>query len=208
MADVDICNLALAHLGDEATVTSIDPAEDSAQAEHCQRFYPMARKVMLEAHPWSFAKKRTSLVELADTPPDSWDYIYQYPNGCITPLKVLGSGGTDDDDTEDYVVEAQTSDNKVIYSNIGDAILMYTAGVIDTTKYSELFINAFARLLASYLAGPIVKGSTGIEVARAQFKVFWDIDLPQAKRHDANARKKQAGNSYDNFTPSSLNARK
>ena len=42
-SDVDVCNLALAHLGDEATVASISPPEGSAQAGHCARFYPMAR---------------------------------------------------------------------------------------------------------------------------------------------------------------------
>ena len=34
-SDVQICNIALAHLGDTATVASINPPEGSAQAEHC-----------------------------------------------------------------------------------------------------------------------------------------------------------------------------
>ncbi len=45
---VDLCNLALAYLGDDATVASIDPPEGSAQAEHCQRFYPIARDTLLQ----------------------------------------------------------------------------------------------------------------------------------------------------------------
>ena len=48
---VTICNLALAHLGDSATVSSIDPPEGSAPAEHCARFYPVALGLLLEAHP-------------------------------------------------------------------------------------------------------------------------------------------------------------
>ena len=32
--EVDICNLALAHLGDNATIASLKPPEGSAQAEH------------------------------------------------------------------------------------------------------------------------------------------------------------------------------
>lgn len=58
---VTICNLALAHLGDSATVSSIDPPEGSAQAEHCARFYPVALGLLLEAHPWNFATKRSRL---------------------------------------------------------------------------------------------------------------------------------------------------
>lgn len=206
-SEVDICNLALSHLGDEATVASIAPAEDSAQAEHCQRFYPIARNTVLEAHPWSFAKKRLNLVALTDDPPASWAYIYQYPTSCLTPLKLLGTGGTDDDDTEDYVIEVQDDGNKVIYTNIEDAVLVYTALISDTTKYTQLFVNAVARLLASFLAGPIVKGKVGIDVGATHFKVYWEIELPLAKRNDANAQKKQTGNNYDNFVPAGRAAR-
>ena len=46
-SEVDICNLALGHLGDSATVATIDPPEGSAQAEHCARFYPIARDARL-----------------------------------------------------------------------------------------------------------------------------------------------------------------
>lgn len=49
-SEVDICNLALARLGDNATVASIDPPEGSAQAEHCARFYAIARDSLLEMH--------------------------------------------------------------------------------------------------------------------------------------------------------------
>ena len=55
--EVDICNMALSFLGDRATVTSINPPEGSAQAEHCARFYPMALNEMLAQARWSFATK-------------------------------------------------------------------------------------------------------------------------------------------------------
>ena len=57
-SEIDICNLALARLGDDATVASIDPPEGSAQAEQCARFYSIARDTMLEMHDWRFATKR------------------------------------------------------------------------------------------------------------------------------------------------------
>ena len=57
-SEVEICNLALARLGDAATVVSIDPPEGSAQAEHCAMFYPMARDTLLAQHPWGFAQRR------------------------------------------------------------------------------------------------------------------------------------------------------
>ena len=45
--EVDICNLALAHLGDDATIASLNPPEGSAQAEKAARFYPIARNSLL-----------------------------------------------------------------------------------------------------------------------------------------------------------------
>ena len=41
----------LGHIGDAATVSSINPPEGSAQAEHCARFYPIARDALLAASP-------------------------------------------------------------------------------------------------------------------------------------------------------------
>ena len=44
---VDICNLALARLGDEANVQSISPPDGSTQAALCAQFYPIARDTAL-----------------------------------------------------------------------------------------------------------------------------------------------------------------
>ena len=70
---VDICNLALAHLGDTATVASIDPPEGSAQSEHCARFYPIARDSLLEMHAWNFSMRRINLAQLTNSWPE-WQY--------------------------------------------------------------------------------------------------------------------------------------
>ncbi|NBQ76422.1 MAG: hypothetical protein EBU14_13895, partial [Acetobacteraceae bacterium] len=64
-SEVDICNLALANLGDTATVASINPPEGSAQSEHCSRFYPIARDTLLEMHNWNFSTRRILLPEVA-----------------------------------------------------------------------------------------------------------------------------------------------
>ena len=72
-SEVDICNLALSHLGDEASLASIDPPEGSAQADHCAKFYPIARDLMLEKHPWKFATRR---VLLSPVDVDLWEMEY------------------------------------------------------------------------------------------------------------------------------------
>lgn len=200
---VSICNLALAHIGDEATVTAIDPPEGSQQAEHCQRYYPIARDTVLEAHTWSFATRRAALVELEDEAPDNWAFAYQRPNGCLRALAVLLPGAASDE-SEEFVEETLEDDTRVIYTNAEDATLRYTARIEDTTKYSALFVNALARLLAAYIAGPIIKGAEGMKVAAGQMEWYRKIDLPDAKAADANARRL---NTYDDFQPASLAAR-
>jgi len=50
-----ICNLALAHLGNQALVTSISPLDGSMEAQYCAVFYPQALNVMMAKHAWSFA---------------------------------------------------------------------------------------------------------------------------------------------------------
>ena len=91
---VDIVNLALSHLGDTATVASIDPPEGSAQAEHAARFFPFALAAMLEGHPWSFATKRAILAPL-NTAPNGWAYAYGVPADA---LRVLGVAEATDQD--------------------------------------------------------------------------------------------------------------
>ena len=54
-SDVDICNEALSHLGDSATVSSINPPEGSAQAEHCARFYPTTLATLFGTPTWAMA---------------------------------------------------------------------------------------------------------------------------------------------------------
>lgn len=205
-SEVSICNLALSHIGDEATVASIDPPEGSAQAEHCQTYYPIARNTVLESHAWRFATRRKDLVELADvTPPTSWGFAYSMPNQCLKPLAVLLPGASDDSDTQDFVCEILEDGTQVIYTNADEAVLRYITLIEDTTKFPSLVVNAIARLLASYLAGPVIKGATGMQVSAGQLKWYTDIDLPLAKAADANARKREP---YENFTPSGILARR
>jgi hypothetical protein len=95
-SEVDICNLALSHLGDDATVSSINPPEGSAQAEHCATFYPIARDALLELHQWNFSTKRVSLALLNVTPPSTWQYVYAAPGDALNLISILAPDAGDD----------------------------------------------------------------------------------------------------------------
>lgn len=208
---VDICNLALAHLGDDANVASIDPPEGSAQAEHCARFYPIARDTLLQMHNWNFASKRVTLAAVT-MPYHQWKYSYAAPADMMVAVAVLPPEAENDYATKftpsdypywnanytpivaagQYVpqrfsVETDTAGNKVIYTDQDGALLRYQALVNDPTKFDPLFTLALSWHLASMLAGPVIKGEEGAAEAKrcTQMALMY---LGQARASDANQR--------------------
>ena len=184
---VDICNLALSHLGDTATVASIDPPEGSSQAEHCARFYPAARDALLEIFNWNFATRRATLALLTA---DSWDWAYAYakPADALKMLAVLPAGASSDAEGAEYDIETDTDGATVILTDSEDASLRYIAYVTDTTKFPPLFVMALSWQLASMLAGPILKGDAGAAEAK-RCAGLAQAYLAQAAQSDANQRK-------------------
>ena len=197
-SEIDICNIALSHLGDTATVSSIDPPEGSAQAELCARFYPVARDSLLEMHPWGFSVRRAQLALLSSSV-SSWSYCYAVPADAINLIAVLSSDATNDYSTasplgigqytpQPFVNETDDSGASVIYTNQDDAVLRYAALVTDTTKFSPLFVNALSWHLASFLAGPILKGDVGAAESKRCTQMMMNF-LSAAQESDAAQRR-------------------
>lgn len=208
-SDVDIVNLALAEIGDTATVTSLNPPSGSVQAAICARFYPMARDALLEMHTWQFATKRVSLALLSESnQPNQWTYTYAQPTDALNLMAVLDPAGSDDyvqglvlpgsypslysghvgyPSTKLFATEIDANGQQIVLTNQANAVLHYTAAVTDPTQFSPLFTQGLAKLLASMLAGPIIKGSEGRNVASQKQKEFqaW---FTEATESDSNQR--------------------
>ena len=193
-SEVDISNLALAHLGDTATVASLYPPEGSAQAEHCSRFYPVARDTLLEMHAWSFATRRVALPLLSVTIP-TWKYVYQMPNDVINVKAVIPYDVNDDYSNnmsypsqygynpeiipaagtyvpQNFHIETLPSGQQILCTNQENAVLRYTAKVTDTSQFSPLFTISLSWMLASMLAGPIIKGDQGAAEGKRCYQMF------------------------------------
>lgn len=183
-SEINLCNLALTSLGHSRLVTSITPPDGSYEATLCSQFYPIARDTMLELAEPGFAKRRTDLA-LVGTAPDGWEYQFAWPNGA---LKILGLFLDDDYTPQRFDVLSDATHGTVIVSNADAVQVSYVARITDVNKFTQLFLNATARLLASYLAGPIIKGAKGEEVAQRKFAeaISW---LGQTQTSDANGRK-------------------
>jgi hypothetical protein len=171
---VQICNMALAHVGASSLVESIDPPDGSVNADHCARFYSHARTVLLEPGNWAFSLTR---VELAQVTNDStqWTYAYAKPSGCLRALRVIHPYANITVFNQDDI-EAQSDDRssaafdlegEVLFTNETDAVLVYVQDITDTTKWPASFVDAVGYMLASYIAGPIVKGVEGIKLGQA-----------------------------------------
>jgi len=207
-SEVDIVNIALSHLGDTANVSSIDPPEGSAQAQHCARFYPIARDALLEMHTWSFATKRIVLPLLSNTL-EQWKYVYQAPSDALNLIAVLAPDAMDDYSQDlpvpytqvgivntgqglytpqPFEVETLQDGSSVLYTNQEEATLRYTAKITDPALFTPLFTSALTHLLASYLAGPILKGEVGRAEAKGQMALFQAF-MAKATASDASQRR-------------------
>lgn len=171
---VQICNMALSHIGSDARVTSISPPDGSVEAGHCATFYDLARTEMLEPGAWAFSLKRVALAELSNTS-EAWTYAYAKPSNCLRPLRILRptlgvtvfnqdniTAHIDDRDSAQFDVEGD-----VVYTNEPDAVLVYVQDVTDSTKFPATFTTALSFNLAGFLAGPIIKGNEGARLGDA-----------------------------------------
>lgn len=189
-SEVDICNLALAYLGDSATVASIDPPEGSAQSEHCARFYPVARDTLLSAHAWSFATRYEVMTQLQSQAP-GWQFAYVRPNDALTILEVLQEGapalvsGQHDAQVNQYETGATAGGQLAIFTNAPRAGVRFVARERSTALYPALFVTALSWQLASMLAGPVIKGEAGMAEAKRCAAVAQEY-LAMARATDAN----------------------
>lgn len=195
---VDTCNTALSHVGARAQISSISPPDGSVEAGYCARFYPIARREMIEAHSWGFSKTRITLAEVTN-PSTIWTYAYALPADCLKPVRVLAlttanvlwpqslwvdntlTSVVDENEGREFDIE-----NGVILTHEPEAVLLYRRDVTDTAKFSPLFGSALSMLLASYLAGAIVKDAVGIKMGDALRSRAFGM-LGKAAASDANA---------------------
>lgn len=188
--DVQICNMALANIGDKGTITSVVPSDGSRQSTLCNQFYDLALNSTLQRHPWDFAIRRTSPTSVT-VDRTEWQYSYYLPRDFIGVLSVLPDDPTDDTSymgnrtSIEYSIDMDADSVRRLYCNQTDIVLRYYAKVIDTTQYTELFVQALAWKLSGLLVGPLVKGEAGVAIAQQAQKMF-EFMLAQAAGFDAS----------------------
>lgn len=173
---VQICNMALSHIGSDARVTSISPPDGSVEAGYCATFYDLARTELLEPGNWAFSLKRATLAEVTNTS-EAWTYAYSKPSDCLRPLRIprpkigLSVFALEDSHLEPHIDDRDSAqfdvEGDVIFTNYPSATLVYVRDVTDSTKFPASFTAALSFNLAGFLAGPIIKGNDGARLGDA-----------------------------------------
>lgn len=178
MSEVTICNRALTRVG-EARITSLD--DQTAAARLCKEIYPQVRDEELQSHPWNFARRRATLVALAQAPAFGWSAQYPLPDDY---LRLLALNGVEVDQlSEEFEVEGYgDSDQVVLLCDADSAKIVYIKKVTDTSKFPPLFKKALSLSLAAEIATRIKDSQSLVESIIAERE---RISMPRARVVDA-----------------------
>lgn len=153
--NIDICNLALSHVRGYP-IQSITAS--SQEARECRRLYLPAKDSTLEFHDWSFARKEKTLAVVSGETRSGWTYIYEFPSDCLAPRKIHNAASQHKKIPFEVGVNSALNKRR-IFTNEENAILIYTAQVVDANIFTVQFKEALALKLGSDLAVPLNRDS-------------------------------------------------
>jgi len=112
-----------------------------------------------------------------------WDYQHARPNDCLRVNKVNGLEGNEED-SQRYAVEGSK-----ILCDADEILLSYVFQETDTGNWPQEFVNAFALVLASYIAQELTGPAGRAAELRGQFE---RLIGPAAKQKDSRQGKGRA----------------
>ena len=188
LADVDICNMALSHLGLSQQIQSIDPPDQSPQAAALAFWYPKMRNWLLRSAPWNFAYVSQILASDATVFP-GWAYAYQYPNDCLQMVAVTTSAGLRFGNSYwnnwwnhgpfdscipkipfKVVQSAAVQGQQAILcdlSTAAPAYVFYIQCVTNTALFDAMFSDCLSFYMASRVGGPLRADMNRVKMAAA-----------------------------------------
>jgi hypothetical protein len=145
MTDIQICNLALARLGD-SRITAL--TDSTAQAQYCTLFYSQTVEELQAEFNWQFCRKQVNLTSGA-APITGYSTRYALPADFIRAIRL-----EDIDASENFGTWEILGAN--LHTNLtGTPSLDYIALVTTTTLFPAIFIEALSMKLAAVLAMPL-----------------------------------------------------
>jgi hypothetical protein len=141
---VQVCNLALSHLGQPAITSITAPKSESEQV--CALWYDVTRQALLREYVWRFAKHRAN-ISRSGTPLFDWASAYTLPPDFLRLLSVKGTievHQTDYYDIEDGAI--------LLQGNTATVPLRYIRDVTNVQSWDALFSILMSLTLALNMA--------------------------------------------------------
>ena len=179
----EILNMALGHLAISTTVGDIE-TEKSEAARVGRRFYDLALKEVTEACPWPFLSVITALALVASEPNTEWAFSYRYPVDCAGVVRILSGIRNDNRQTRAPYKMSHDSEGRLIFSDIENAEIEYTANAAMPQIYPSGFTMAFSFYLAGLIA-PSLTGGDPAKLRESAFKAF-EYTVAKAKAKGFN----------------------
>lgn len=158
-----IANLALIKIGVSKQISNVD-TDLSREAITLRTLMDQEIAFVLRDFPWPFATQYGTLALVAGTATDpannDWQYSYRYPTDCLYARRiVVPSVGRRDPNPPSFRV-GRDSQGRLIYTNIEDAELEYTANITNAEEFDAMFVGALSWKLAAGVAPPLsrIKG--------------------------------------------------
>lgn len=182
-----VCNLALAYVGNGQTINSLE--ENTLEARMAKLHYAPTRDELLQLFPWRFATLREELATIAETR-TGWEYVYQLPADCLTPRRIYPGQRRVTPDLEiPFDVEGRDGGSglsgRVLLTDQPEAELIYTAECPNVALWTPAFVQAVAWALAVKLA--LVVPVKPALAAQAEAKALQALKRAQAA--EMNARR-------------------
>jgi hypothetical protein len=159
ISQVDICNLALTHLGVKP-ITSLE--DSSAPARALKLIFNNTRDAVLRAHNWNFASKTEALAEISGEPVLGWSHLYKYPSNALFIRKIMNDQTLSITTPQEFKeCLSPRTNQKAIAAKIPLAYAEFTVRITDSNSFDANFVDALSYRLAATLAQPLT-GDAGM----------------------------------------------
>lgn len=154
--DLDMANMALGLIGQD-TVSSLTPPTslNNKVVNSIVQFLPAVKEGSLRARDWHCARKRAALAAVANESMDEWRFAYATPDDCLAVRRMVDDRrwvtGWVNWSRSPFAWEVRSDGKRILYTNVENAKIVYTANITDVNRWDRLLFNAATGLLASRL---------------------------------------------------------
>ena len=192
MTELDLCNNALALIGQGSHISSLD--ENRKEADACKRFLPVTIARCLDKFNWSFARRDEVITDdflLSNALCLPWHFVYRLPDDVMRLLFAVPVGADSTSETMGYRghirFNIRNFDSKKVIATDTKApfVIQYQANISNIDIFPPTFCEGLEAALASSLASELIKGIDGVKISQALAQMAYQ-NLEQASALDAS----------------------